>query len=75
MAQEKTASAQLIPVTSFDLVVFGAAGDLALRKLVPSLFHRWRDGQIPPDSRIVGASRTALSHDDYRALALSSFDK
>jgi len=75
MAQEKTTSAQLIPVTSFDLVVFGAAGDLALRKLVPALFHRWRDGQIPPDSRIVGASRTALSHEAYRALALSSFEK
>lgn len=68
-------SPQLLPVTSFDLIVFGAAGDLALRKLIPSLFHRWRDGQIPAESRIVGASRTAMDDDGYRRLALDSFRK
>ncbi|HBS34694.1 MAG TPA: glucose-6-phosphate dehydrogenase, partial [Parvularcula sp.] len=70
-----TASAQLIPVTPFDLVVFGAAGDLSLRKLIPSLFHRWRDGQIPADSRIIGASRTAMDDEGFRALARDSFGK
>ncbi len=69
------ASAQLIPVSPFDLVVFGAAGDLALRKLVPSLFHRWRDGQIPEASRIIGASRTAMDDAAYADLALESFRK
>ena len=61
---------QLLPVTPFDLVVFGAAGDLSLRKLIPSLFHRWRDGQIPPQSRIIGVSRTAMNADAFRKLAL-----
>ena len=75
MSNKNIASAQLIPVTSFDLVVFGAAGDLAQRKLIPSLFHRWRDGQIPADSRIVGASRSKMDDDAFRALALKSFRK
>ena len=70
-----SATPQLIPVTPFDLVVFGAAGDLSLRKLIPSLFHRWRDGQIPPASRIIGVSRTAMDDAGFRALARESFAK
>jgi glucose-6-phosphate 1-dehydrogenase len=69
------AAAQLLPVPAFDLIVFGAAGDLALRKLVPSLFHRWRDGQIPAQSKIIGVSRTALDDNAYRTLARESFKK
>ncbi len=65
----------MLPVTAFDLVVFGAAGDLSLRKLLPSLFHRWRDGQIPATSRIIGASRTAMDDAAFAALALESFRK
>ena len=72
---ETTSSPQLLPVHAFDLVVFGAAGDLALRKLIPSLFHRWRDDQIPASSRIVGVSRAAMSDEEYRGLALESFHK
>lgn len=66
---------QLVPVSAFDLIVFGAAGDLSLRKLIPSLFHRWRDGQIPDQSKIIGVSRTDLSDDAFRKLALDSFRK
>jgi glucose-6-phosphate 1-dehydrogenase len=68
-----SASPQLVPVAPFDLVVFGAAGDLAQRKLIPSLFHRWRDGQIPATTRIIGASRKAMSDDGYRAASLAAF--
>ena len=66
---------QFIPVTPFDLVVFGAAGDLSLRKLIPSLFHRWRDGQIPENSRLIGVSRTDMDDERFRELALESFQK
>ncbi|MEM8936074.1 MAG: glucose-6-phosphate dehydrogenase [Pseudomonadota bacterium] len=73
---ESTQSApQLIPVTAFDLVVFGAAGDLSLRKLIPALFHRWRDGQIPEQSQIIGVSRTSMTDEAFRALAHDSFKK
>ena len=68
-------SPQFVPVTAFDLVVFGAAGDLSLRKLIPSLFHRWRDEQIPDSSKIIGVSRTAMSDEAFRALAQESFRK
>lgn len=61
--------AELVPVEPFDIVVFGATGDLALRKLIPALFHRWCDGQITPDSRIVAASREPMSDDAFRELA------
>ncbi|OFX05033.1 MAG: glucose-6-phosphate dehydrogenase [Alphaproteobacteria bacterium RIFCSPHIGHO2_12_FULL_63_12] len=71
----QTGSSQFIPVTPFDLIVFGAAGDLSLRKLLPSLFHRWRDDQIPSQSRIIGVSRTAMSSQEFRELALRSFRK
>ena len=57
------------PVDSFDLVIIGGTGDLARRKLLPALFHRFLDGQIPLDSRIIGGSRDAQSTDSYRQLA------
>ncbi|MBO6766345.1 glucose-6-phosphate dehydrogenase [Maricaulis sp.] len=61
--------AELVPVEPFDIVVFGATGDLALRKLIPALFHRWCDGQITADSRIIAASREPMSDDAFRDIA------
>ena len=59
--------ALFIPVDEFDLVIFGGTGDLALRKLLPALYHRARDGQITAGSRIIAASRGDLSRDEYLA--------
>lgn len=42
--------ARTIPVRPFDIVVFGGTGDLAKRKLFPSLYHRYRSGQIPAEA-------------------------
>lgn len=53
------------PVPSFDIVIFGATGDLSQRKLIPALFHRWRDGQIPSTSRIIAASRQIDDRDAF----------
>ncbi|MDQ7019759.1 MAG: glucose-6-phosphate dehydrogenase [Robiginitomaculum sp.] len=58
---------KLLPVDPFDIVVFGATGDLALRKLLPALFHRWRDGQIPEGCKIIGAARAEMSRADFIA--------
>ena len=46
-----------IPVAPFDFLVFGGAGDLSMRKLLPALYFRDRDGQLTPDARILLASR------------------
>ncbi|MGB9101940.1 MAG: glucose-6-phosphate dehydrogenase, partial [Stenotrophomonas indicatrix] len=50
-------TAKTLPVDTFDLVIFGGTGDLALRKLLPGLLRRYADGQIPEDSRIIGVAR------------------
>ena len=55
------------PLPAFDLVIFGGSGDLALRKLLPALFHRYHDGQIVDGTRVLGVARDARSDDDYRA--------
>ncbi|WP_207764898.1 MULTISPECIES: glucose-6-phosphate dehydrogenase [Hyphococcus] len=68
-----SARSALVPVPEFDIIVFGATGDLALRKLIPSLFHRWRDGQISKTSRIVGVSRAEMDCVGFSKLALGSF--
>ena len=49
---------RVIPVEPFDLVIFGATGDLARRKILPGLYRRFCDGQMPPDASIIGAART-----------------
>ncbi|WP_427025645.1 glucose-6-phosphate dehydrogenase [Aureimonas ureilytica] len=67
-------SSQIIPVEIFDYIVFGGNGDLAERKLLPALYHRDLDGQIPAGARIIGASRTALSDEAYRAFAQKALD-
>ena len=60
--------ANFVPVDVFDLVIFGGTGDLAMRKLLPALYHRERDGQITGESRIIAASRGELGRDDYLGL-------
>ena len=57
--------AKLLPVDLFDLIIFGGTGDLAMRKLLPALYHRDRDGQFTGDSRIVAVGRGALSKKAY----------
>ncbi|MAA97472.1 MAG: glucose-6-phosphate dehydrogenase [Stappia sp.] len=66
---------RVIEVAPFDLVVFGATGDLAHRKLLPALYHRDADGQIPDDARIVGCSRRDMSDADYRAFATQALEE
>ncbi|MCA1403770.1 glucose-6-phosphate dehydrogenase [Ensifer sp. IC3342] len=62
-------SSQIIPVDPFDYVVFGGTGDLAERKLLPALYHRQIEGQFSEPTRIIGASRAALTHEEYRTFA------
>jgi glucose-6-phosphate 1-dehydrogenase len=58
---------KIIPVDPFDFVVFGGTGDLAMRKLLPALYSRDRDGQITPDSRVILASRSEVAPNDLAA--------
>ena len=47
-------------------VILGASGDLTHRKLVPALYHLFRKGRLPKDTRIVGFSRTEFTHEAWR---------
>ena len=67
--------ARIVPVDPFDLVVFGATGDLARRKLIPALYHRMHDGQMPEGARIVGVARADLDADGYRRMADAALDE
>jgi len=58
------------------IVLYGATGDLARRKILPGLFHLSTVGLLPRHYQIVGVSRGTLSDDEMRAtamLALSQF--
>ncbi len=68
-------TSRIIAVEPFDLIVFGGAGDLAYRKLLPAMYHRHRDGQLPTVARIVGVSRRAMSDDEYRAATKKALDE
>ena len=58
---------RVIPVDPFDLVLFGATGDLAQRKILPGLYHRFEVGQMPDDARIIGSARSDMDDDGFRA--------
>jgi glucose-6-phosphate 1-dehydrogenase len=48
------------------LVIFGASGDLTARKLIPAFYSMHRNNTLPESFVIVGASRTEMSHDQFR---------
>ncbi|MEL6551335.1 MAG: glucose-6-phosphate dehydrogenase [Pseudomonadota bacterium] len=60
--------ARVIPVETFELVIFGGTGDLARRKILPGLFRRFISGQMPRDARIIGAARSDISAEEYQEL-------
>jgi glucose-6-phosphate 1-dehydrogenase len=51
------------------VVLFGATGDLARRKLLPGMFHLSRVGLMPERFRIVGTARREIDVEEFRALA------
>ncbi len=49
------------------IVIFGASGDLAQRKLVPSFFNLFLKRKTPREIRIVGYGNTPFSEEQFRA--------
>src|SRR5579859_1423190 len=48
------------------IVIFGASGDLTARKLIPALYHLFKEEQMPPDFRILGFARREKSDESWR---------
>ena len=49
------------------LVLFGATGDLAHRKVVPALYQLWRTNLLPHEFVLVGIGRREYTDESYRA--------
>lgn len=48
------------------IVVFGATGDLAKKKIFPALFNLYQNGLLPEKFSIIGSSRSAHSNEKFR---------
>ncbi|HMD25124.1 MAG TPA: glucose-6-phosphate dehydrogenase [Streptosporangiaceae bacterium] len=59
------------------IVLFGATGDLAKRKLLPGLYHLFVAGLLPEKFAVIGTSppEFAVSEDDFRKHARSACDE
>ena len=54
-----------LPVHPTTLVIFGATGDLAHRKLLPAIYNLAHEGQLPERFNLVGVSRREKEHEDF----------
>ena len=73
-----TAGLERLPVAPTTLVIFGATGDLARRKLLPALYNLAHEGALPGRFHLVGVSRKDMEHQDFRAeceQAIRSFSR
>src|SRR3989440_4528900 len=48
------------------VVIFGATGDLTMRKLIPALYNLAADGELPPAVAIVGFARRPKTDEQFR---------
>ncbi len=58
-----------------DIIVFGGHGDLAFRKLMPALYHLSNNGYIDETSRIITATRDAMSLEEHCRLTRSKLQE
>lgn len=58
---------RLIRPPSTAVVIFGATGDLTKRKLMPALVNLAHDEYLPSGFVVIGAARSRLSDDEFRA--------
>ncbi len=61
------ASSKPRPVGPCALIIFGAAGDLTKRLLLPSLYNLARDGLLPEQFAVIGVARAPLSREEFIA--------
>ena len=58
-----------VPSDPCAIVMFGASGDLARRKLLPALYDLSYHGCLAPRFRLLGFARTHMSDEDFRQKA------
>ena len=61
-----------LPVHPTALVIFGATGDLARRKLLPALYNLAHEGALPERFGLVGNARSEMTDEEFRQQAIAS---
>jgi glucose-6-phosphate 1-dehydrogenase len=64
-----------LPVHPTSLVIFGATGDLAHRKLLPALYNLAHEGQLPERFEMIGVGRRDQEHADFRDAVTASIER
>jgi glucose-6-phosphate 1-dehydrogenase len=57
------------------MVIFGAAGDLTGRMLIPALYNLAKAGLLSREFAVVGVARTAMSNEEFQAKAFEDVKK
>jgi glucose-6-phosphate 1-dehydrogenase len=57
------------------IVIFGASGDLTARKLIPALYHLFKEKLMPPDFRVVGFARREKTDASWRQELRTALDQ
>jgi glucose-6-phosphate 1-dehydrogenase len=63
------------PVRSTAVVIFGALGDLASRKLLPGIYNLAHEGALPERIALIGVSRREMSDEEFRVSAREAIDR
>jgi glucose-6-phosphate 1-dehydrogenase len=64
-----------LPVHPTTLIIFGATGDLAHRKLLPALYNLAHEGALPERFELVGVGRRDQAHEDFRESSQDSIER
>jgi glucose-6-phosphate 1-dehydrogenase len=64
-----------LPVHPTALVIFGATGDLAHRKLLPALYNLAHEGALPERFELIGVARRDQGHEDFQTAVRESIQR
>ncbi len=62
-------------VEACTVVIFGASGDLTARKLIPALYHLFKEKQMPEVFRVVGFARREKTDASWRQELRTALDQ
>lgn len=55
-------------IEPFTMLIFGGAGDLSRRKLIPALFRLYQSSVLPGHFSVIGFGRTKMSDKEFRSI-------
>src|SRR3954467_10185498 len=70
-----TEGLERLPVHPTTLVIFGASGDLAKRKLLPAIYNLAHEGALPERFNLIGCARSGWSRGEFREVAKEAIQK